>query len=236
MVGDVRVRTSDGADMPAMFAPGSGGPAPGIIVLQEIFGATEFLRSRLPLFNAQGYAAMAPDLYHRVCPGASFDYAGEDWKRAFAARNALDDDLAVADVGAAIAAMRAQPDCDGRVAIVGYCLGGLLAFLSAARRDAPTAVCFHGVRMEQRLDVAAAIRGPLQIHFAGRDKWAPPEVVGEIKAALSDAPAVEFLDYPDADHGFSREGQPVFDPEATERAHAAMFEFIGRTLQQEEVL
>lgn len=236
MVGDVRVRTSDGADMPAMFAPGSGGPAPGIIVLQEIFGATEFLRSRLPLFNAQGYAAMAPDLYHRVCPGASFDYAGEDWKRAFAARNALDDDLAVADVGAAIAAMRAQPDCDGRVAIVGYCLGGLLAFLSAARRDAPTAVCFHGVRMEQRLDVAAAIRGPLQIHFAGRDKWAPPEVVREIKAALSDAPAVEFLDYPDADHGFSREGQPVFDPEATERAHAAMFEFIGRTLQQEEVL
>ncbi len=230
MVGDVRIRTSDGSDMPAMFAPGSDGPAPGVIVLQEIFGATEFLRSRLPLFNAHGYAAMAPDLYHRVCPGASFDYAGEDWKRAFAARNALDDDLAVVDVGAAIAAMRARPECDGRVAVVGYCLGGLLAFLSAARLDAQTTVCFHGVRMEHRLDVAGAIRGPLQIHFAGRDKWAPPDVVGQIKAALSNAPGVEFLDYPDADHGFSREGQPVFDPDATKRAHTAMFAFIERTL------
>ncbi len=230
MIGDVHIRTADGADMGALFSPASAGPAPGIVVLHEIFGRTDFLRTRLDLFNARGYAAMAPDLYHRISPGAAFDYSGDDWARAFDARNRLDDDLAVDDVGASIAALRGRPECTGKIVVVGYCLGGLLAFLSAARNKAEANVCFHGVRLEQRLDVAKAINGPLQIHFAGRDKWAPPEIVGRIKAALPEGGGIEYVDHPGADHGFTREGQPVFDPIATAQAHTAMFEFIHRTL------
>ncbi|NQV81799.1 MAG: dienelactone hydrolase family protein [Alphaproteobacteria bacterium] len=230
MVGDVRIRTGDGADMGALFSPASAGPAPGIVVLQEIFGRTDFLRTRLELFNAHGYAAMAPDLYHRISPGAAFDYSGDDWTGAFAVRNRLDDDLAVDDVGASIAALRARPECTGKIVVVGYCLGGLLAFLSAARTEADANVCFHGVRLEQRLEVAKAINGPLQIHFAGRDKWAPPEIVARIKAALPEGGGIEYVEYPDADHGFTREGQPVFDPIATAQAHAALFDFIERTV------
>jgi carboxymethylenebutenolidase len=232
MTGTVRIATSDGAEMAALFSAPAHVPAPGIVVLHEIFGMTEFVHSRLPLLNSQGYVAMAPDLYHRIAPGASFDYAGESWERAFATRNRLDDDLAVRDIGRAIEALRAWPECNGKVAVVGYCLGGLLAFLAAARLDADANVCFHGVRLETRLNDAAAIRGPLQMHFAGLDRYAPPEVVAQVKAALPPGADVECLDYPDADHGFSREGQPVFHPSATAQAHAALFSFLDRTLEK----
>lgn len=232
MTGTVRIATSDGAEMGALFSAPPGVPAPGVVVLHEIFGMTDFVRSRLPLLNSRGYVAMAPDLYHRIAPGASFDYSGESWDRAFATRNRLDDDLAVQDIGRAIDALRARPECNGKVAVVGYCLGGLLAFLAAARLNADSNVCFHGVRLETRLNDAAAIRGPLQMHFAGLDRYAPPEVVARVKASLPPGADVEYLDYPDADHGFSREGQRVFHASATERAHAALFRFLHRTLEK----
>ena len=228
----VRVPAGDGAEITALFSAAPAGLAPGIVVLHEIFGMTDFVRSRLPLFNAQGYAAMAPDLYHRISPGASFDYAGEDWERAFATRNRLDDDLAVEDIGACIDALAAHPRCNGTVVVVGYCLGGLLAFLSAARLKAAGNICFHGVRLEQHLSEAPSIPGPFQIHFAGLDKYAPPEIVDRVKAAFSTDSDIECCTYPDADHGFSREGQPVFDAAATTQAHAAMFSFIDRVTRQ----
>jgi len=136
---DVRVKTGDGAEMAALFSAASLTPAPGILVLHEIFGMTDFIRSRLPLFNAQGYTAMAPDLYHRINPGVSYDYAGADWERAFATRDSLDDDLAVEDIGFAVEALAARPECNGEVVVVGYCLGGLLALLTGhcEKRDIP---------------------------------------------------------------------------------------------------
>jgi carboxymethylenebutenolidase len=229
---DVRVKTGDGAEMAALFSAASSTPAPGILVLHEIFGMTDFIRSRLPLFNAQGYAAMAPDLYHRVNPGASYDYAGKDWERAFATRNSLDDDLAIEDIGAAVETLAARPECSGEVVVVGYCLGGLLAVLSAARLKATANICFHGVRLEKHLAEAENVRGPFQIHFPALDKYAPPETVARVKAALPKGADVESHDYPEADHGFSREGQPVYSAAATAQAHTAMFKFIARVTRQ----
>ena len=231
MAAAVAVTTTDGRRMEALYAAPAGVPAPGVVILHEIFGMTAFLRSRLPLFAGAGYVAMAPDLYHRVCPGADFGYAGAEWEKAFAARNSLDDDLAVADAGAALARLRADPACNGQVAVVGYCLGGLLAFLAAARLEADANVCFHGVRLETHLAEAARVRRPLQMHFAGLDRYAPPPVVAAVKAALPDGDLVACHDYPDADHGFSREGQPVYNAAATRSAHAAMFSFLTKTLE-----
>jgi carboxymethylenebutenolidase len=233
---DVRVKTGDGTEMTAPYSPASSVPAPGILVLHEIFGMTEFILSRLPLFNAYGYAAMVPALYHRIDPGASYDYAGEEWERAFATRNSLNDDLAMEDIGAAIDALAAQPECNGEVVVVGYCLGGLLAVLSATRLNAAANICFHGVRLEKHLEEAETVLGPFQIHFPSLDKYAPPETVARVKAALPTRENIECLDYPDADHGFSRVGQPVFSATATAQAHAAMFSFIDRVTRQGEDL
>ena len=232
MGSDVRVKTGDGAEMTALFSAATLNSAPGVLVLHEIFGMTDFIRTRLSLFNAEGYTAMAPDLYHRINPGVSYDYKGTDWEHAFATRNSLDDDLAVEDIGAAVNTLAARPECNGDVVVIGYCLGGLLAFLCAARLKVAANICFHGVRLEKHVGEAKNIRGPFQIHFPALDKYAPPAVVARFKAALPNGRDIECHDYSKADHGFSREGQPVFDASATAQAHTAMFNFIARVARQ----
>ena len=215
----------DGGSLTASAAFPSAAPGPGIIVLHEIFGVTDFIKSRVNFFGERGFAAIAPDLYWRIDPGASYDYAA-DWDKAMATRSSLDDDQAVADVGACAAALRARPECSGEIAVVGYCLGGLLAYLAAAQLDLDAAVSYHGVRIESRLEEAAKVGTPLLFHFCGRDKYVPREAVAQIKEALAGHPRVEFFDYPDADHGFTREGQPVFQADAAALAHERTFDFL----------
>ncbi|MSO65491.1 MAG: dienelactone hydrolase family protein [Alphaproteobacteria bacterium] len=227
----VRVRTADGHPMDTLVSPAGTGPAPAVVILHEIFGITEFIRSRLDFFNDHGYTAMAPDLYHRVAPGRSFDYAGQGFADAFATRNRLDDDQSVGDVGAAVEVLRRMPECDGDVAIVGYCLGGLYAYLAAGRLDAQACVSFHGVRIEKRLAEARHVRVPLQMHFCGLDKHVPAAAVAAIRAALQGNDNVDIHDYPAFDHGFTRVGQPVYDAASAETAHRRLFGFFDRVMK-----
>jgi carboxymethylenebutenolidase len=227
----VRVTTGDGHPMDTWVSASGTGPAPGVIVLHEIFGITDFIRSRLPFFNDRGYNAMAVDLYHRVAPGRSFDYQGQGFTDAFNTRNRLDDDQSVEDVGAAVAALRKLPDCDGDVAVVGYCLGGLYAFLGAGRWDVQACISFHGVRIERRLAAAGKIRVPLQMHFCGLDKHVPASAVADIKRAVAGQSATTVYEYPTVDHGFTRVGQPVFDAAEAERAHQRLFDLLARTMK-----
>ncbi len=217
-----------GASLAALAASPGSGPRPAVIVLHELFGLTDFIGDRVDWFAAKGFAAIAPDLYWRVAPGVSYGYAGEDFDRAFATRSQLDDDQTVADIGACVEYLRSAPDCAGPVAVVGYCLGGLLAYLAAARLDIAAAVSFHGVRIETRLEEAGRQAAPLLLHFCGLDKYVPEEAVEQIKTALTGRAGVEFHDYPDSDHGFSRQGQPAFDAAASSLAHQRTLNFLGR--------
>lgn len=216
------------ASLAALAASPGSGPRPGVIVLHELFGLTEFIKDRVDWFAARGFATIAPDLYWRIAPGISYGYAGEDFDRAFATRSQLDDDRAVADIGAYVEYLRATPDCSGPVALVGYCLGGLLAYLAAARLDIAAAVSFHGVRIETRLEEAGRLAAPLLLHFCGLDKYVPQGAVKKIRLALAGGAGVEFHDYPESDHGFSREGQPAYDAAASSLAHQRTLDFLGR--------
>lgn len=218
-----------GASLTALAAfPGSG-PRPGVIVLHELFGLTDFIKSRVDWFAARGFATIAPELYWRTAPGIVYDYAGEGFDAAFATRGQLDDDQAVADIGACVDHLRATPDCSGPVALVGYCLGGLLAYLAAARLDIAAAVSFHGVRIETRLEEAGRQAAPLLMHFCGLDKYVPQEAVTQIKTALAGRAGVEFHDYPESDHGFSREGHAAYDAAASSLAAQRTLDFLART-------
>lgn len=208
-------------------SPGSG-PRPGVIILHELFGLTGFIQDRVDWFADRGFVAIAPELYWRIAPGVVYDYAGADFDRVFATRGQLDDDQAVADIGACAEHLRSMPGCAGPVAVVGYCLGGLLAYLAAARLDISAAVSFHGVRIETRLEEASRQRAPLLLHFCGLDKYVPPEAVKIIKTALAGRVGVEFHDYPESDHGFSREGQPAYDAAVASLAHQRTLDFIRR--------
>lgn len=222
-----------GGSLRALAASPGSGTRPGVIVLHELFGLTEFIEDRVDWFAEKGFVTIAPELYWRTAPGIVYDYAGADFDRAFATRGQLDDDQAVADIGVCAEHLRANPDCAGPIAVVGYCLGGLLAYLAATRLDISAAVSFHGVRIETRigetrLEEPGRQAAPLLLHFCGLDKYVPQQAVKQIKTALSGRAGVEFHDYPDADHGFSREGHPAYDAAASSLAHQRTLDFLGR--------
>ncbi len=230
MAGALALRSSDGLAIGNVFAaPAGGKPAPAVIILHEIFGLTDFIKSRVPFFAAQGYAALAVDMYFRASPGAVFQYEGQGFTDAFNTRNKLNDDQSVDDIGTIVEQVRARPECNGVVHLVGYCLGGLQVYLAAARLAVTSGVAFHGVRLEKRLEVAPRVRTPLQLHFCGLDKHVSQAAVAQVKAALAHKKDVEIFDYPTVDHGFTRTGLKVFNAAEAHSAHARMFGFLERS-------
>jgi carboxymethylenebutenolidase len=205
---EIRIKASDGSgDFAAYLAtPASGrvgGPA--IIVIQEIFGVNADLRAKCNAWAAQGYVAISPDLFWRQEPGVQITPKNEaDWQRAFNLYQAFNVDKGIEDVQASIAVARAQGS--DKVGTVGYCLGGLLAYLCATRTDADANVSYYGVGIEKQLGEAAKIHTPLMLHIASADEYVPPEAQAQIHAALAGNPKVVLHDYADQKHAFSRSG------------------------------
>lgn len=177
------------------------GPA-GIVVVQEIFGINAGIRQMVDGWAAQGYAALAPDLFWRLSPGVELDPDMPDqFQQAITYYQQFDVDKGIADIEAAIKALRAR-GCR-RVGVVGYCLGGLLAFLAAARTDSDATVGYYGVGIDQKLGEAHAIARPLMLHIASEDHFVPSDAQAKVHAELDGHPRVTLYDYP-ADHAFAR--------------------------------
>src|SRR5690242_10647469 len=118
------IKTADGAEFDAYLALPASGYGPGIVVLQEIFGVNEYLRSVADWYAAHGFVALVPDLFWRLEPGIQLTDKGDDWKRAIDFYQRLDEVKAVDDSAAAMNFLRQHPACNGRVGAVGFCLGG----------------------------------------------------------------------------------------------------------------
>src|SRR5262245_33874743 len=142
-----------------LAVPGQG-RGPGLILLQEIFGVNAPLRAAADLFAEEGYVVLAPDLFWRIEPGIDLADDPAGLQKAFGYRSQFDVDQGVRDVGAAVEALKNRPECTGQVAAVGFCLGGLLAYLTAARLPVDAAVAFYGGRIDEHLAEAANIRCP----------------------------------------------------------------------------
>jgi len=199
--------------------------APAVVVLQEIFGVNQVMRDITDGLAGQGYLAICPDLFWRIEPGIDItDQSEAEWKRAFELFNAFDVDQGVKDIAATIATIRKDPQCSGKVGAVGFCLGGLLAFLTATRTDADAAVGYYGVGLEGRVAEAEKLVKPLMLHIAEEDQFSPKEAQAVILQALKDHPSVEIHTYPGRDHAFARPGGEHYD-EADARLAG------GRTLQ-----
>lgn len=197
-----------------------------VIVLQEIFGVNATIRALADRYAAAGYLALAPDLYWRIEPGVELGYSQEDVAKAFGYLERFDEDAAVRDIGRCAAHARALTGGSGRVAALGLCLGGKLAFLAAARLDLDAAVSFYGVGIEDRLDEAAALRCPLMLHYGDRDRYADAQAVARIEAALPRDGRAALYRYPDVGHGFyTRENSPQAD-----LAHGRTADFLRAAL------
>jgi|HubBroStandDraft_5_1064220.scaffolds.fasta_scaffold37881_3 carboxymethylenebutenolidase len=222
----VPVRSFDGGEFSAYLALPTGGRGPGLVVLQEIFGVNANMRAVCDWFAARGFAALCPDLFWRMEPNLELS-PDRDFDRALALLNKLDQAQAVDDAAAAMAYLRGHASCTGRVGVVGYCLGGRLAYLVSARHKPDAAIGYYGIMIEGALDEANRITCPLMLHIAGMDKYCPPLAREQIIAAL---PNATIHVYPNSDHAFARKGGMHYDLQAAELANLRTIEFLLRTL------
>jgi carboxymethylenebutenolidase len=224
------ITTQDGTFSAYVARPGKSS-APAIVVIQEIFGVNQVMRDITDSLAAQGYLAICPDLFWRIEPGIDItDHSPEEWKRAFELFNAFDVDAGVGDIAATIDHIRADSGCDGKVAAVGYCLGGQLAFLTATRTDADASVSYYGVGLENRVAEAEKLTHPLLMHMGDMDQFVPQPAQAVILAALKDHPQIEIHTYAGCDHAFAREGGEHFNAEAAKLANGRTLTFLQKAL------
>ena len=220
----IRIPSSDGGEFSAYMALPRKGKGPGVVVIQEIFGITPSIRATCDYLAARQFTAIAPELYWRTDPGA--ELSESDPEKARAIRAKTDDNKASDDVAAAVAFLRKHEACTGRVGIVGYCWGGMIAYLTAVRHKPDAAVGYYGVGIEKRLDLAGKLSCPLMLHFAEKDEYAPPEVAAQVKDALTHDSRAMIWEYPGVGHAFARPGGAHFDAKAADLADMRSLSFL----------
>jgi carboxymethylenebutenolidase len=214
----------------AYLAKPTAAPRAAVVVIQEIFGVNEGIRRKCDGLARAGYLALAPDLFWRLEPGVQFDPDVEpELQRAFGLMNRFDQDQGVLDIEATIRAARERVN-GGKVGAVGYCLGGRLAYMTAARADVDATVGYYGVGLDGLLGEKHAIAKPLLLHIAGEDHLVPKDAQAAIHAGLDDHPRVTIHDYPGEDHGFAAEMGQRRSEEAAQLADERTLDFFARHL------
>jgi len=227
---DITVKGSDGTFGAYLASPASG-HGPGVIVIQEIFGVNDVVRSICDAHAARGRFALAPDLFWRLEPGVQLtDKTQEDWGKAFGYMQRFDADNGVVDIQTSISHLRKVPGCSGKIGTVGYCLGGQLAFLSGTRTDSDANVGYYGVMIEKRLGEAGKIKKPLMLHIAAKDAYQTPEARAQIMDALKGNSLVTIHSYPEMDHAFAREGGQHYDKANADLANTRTDNFFRQHL------
>jgi carboxymethylenebutenolidase len=227
----IDIKAADGRTFQGFMATPDSDSGAGVIVLQEIFGINYFMRETCHRLAAQGYVALCPDLFWRQEPGVELsDMTEAEWGRAFGFYQGFDMDNGVADAGAALEQLRASPECSGKVGAVGYCLGGMLAYLMATRTSADASVGYYGVGIQDALSEAENISTPHMMHIAELDKFCPPEAQSAISDGLTNNTAVTIHSYTNVDHAFARTGGEHFDALAASTANTRTSEFFAEHL------
>jgi carboxymethylenebutenolidase len=206
-------------------------PAPAIVVVQEIFGVNADLRDTCDELAKQGYFALSPDLFWRMEPGVDLsDQTEAEWKKGFSLYTAFDYPSGVSDIAATLQLARTLSGSSGKVGLMGYCLGGLMTFLTTARRGADASVVFYGGNTEKHLDEARNIKNPLMMHLGEEDEYISKAAQTAIIAALAGNTFCQVLTYPGCSHAFARHRGIHFDKNAAELANRRTAEFFQRHL------
>jgi carboxymethylenebutenolidase len=229
----IRIPTPGGS-MPAFLAvPDGAGPRPAVVVLMEAFGLVPHIEHVAQRIAAEGYLALAPDLYYRQLPAQNkFGYDSLDG--AIATMQKLGDDAFIADMGAALDALQARSDCNGKVGVTGFCMGGRLSFLTACRlpQRIACAAPFYGGGIAGHLDLADRIQCPLSLFFGEKDAYIPLDQVEKIDGTLKRLRKNFKLEvYPGADHGFFCDERPSYDARAAADSWAKLKQFFAAHLR-----
>jgi carboxymethylenebutenolidase len=196
---DITYTTRAGENFTGYLAtPMSDAQAPGILLITAIFGIDDEMKELADAWAADGFVVSVPDIFWRVMPGPT-----ADMEKAFARYGAFDQEQGMLDIEDLIGDLKARGQCNGKVAILGFCFGGLYAHLGAARLGIDAAGSFHGTKIGSALGETDKITCPVSFHFGDEDPVVPMDEVEAIKTAYAGHENAEFVVYPGASHGFA---------------------------------
>jgi carboxymethylenebutenolidase len=187
-------------------------PAGVVVLIQEIFGVNQAMRDIAGWVADMRFIAVCPDLFWRIQPGIDItDKTEAEWKQAFELFGKFDQAKGIDDLKATVAAARKLPGANGKVATMGYCLGGRLAFMMAEQSDADVNISYYGVGLDNLLGDLGRVTKPLVVHIADKDEFFPPEGRAKVVQAVKGHRQIAAYVYPDADHAFARVGGVHWD-------------------------
>lgn len=217
--------------MPAHLWLPPGGSGPGLLLLQEIFGVTGYIRSRAAALAAAGYVVLAPELYWRLDAKPLDESSPTALEDAMGLVTRLDWPTTVRDAVAALERLRALEQVHGGAGVIGFCFGGGLAFNVAAEASPDVLVSYYGSALPDLLDLAPRVTAPSLHHFGTADAYIDAEAVERIRAAVTAGPGpVRFETYEGANHAFDNPDFVLHHPEASAAAWARTLAFLGEHL------
>lgn len=215
----IQLTASDGHKFGAYKAEPSGKAKGGIVLIQEIFGANKHIRALADGYAKDGYLVIAPALFDRVSPDMQLGYGPEDQEKGKATRGQLKWDAVLADTQAAYEAAKSA----GKVAIIGYCFGGSVAWLGATRLNFDASVCYYGGNVADFAEEKP--KCPTICHNGTEDKGIPMEKVEKIKAAR---PEVTVYTYEGAGHGFNCDERGSWHEPSAKLARQRTIDFLAK--------
>jgi carboxymethylenebutenolidase len=231
-----RVEVDDGS-FGAFLALPQGGGGPGILLLHEIFGIAEFAKAKARDLADAGYVVLVPDVFWRLKPGFLAPDTEEGVQEGMAMANRFFAEVSpeqmAADLGAALAHLRGLAEVGGRkVAAMGYCLGGTLAYSVAVASDPDALVSYYGSGVPGMLDAADAITCSALLHFGGADPFISMDAITQVQQRLAGRPDVEVVVHEGAGHAFENSFHPMFsNPDASAESWRQTLAFLGRNLE-----
>ena len=224
------VPTADGSFGLQVWLPESG-TGPGLLLIQEIFGISDYIQAVAEDLAALGYVVGAPDLFWRLEPGFVADHDQDGLTRSLEISSRFDAEQGVADAAVALDHLAALPEVDGGLGIIGFCLGGTIAYFLAAQSNPDVVVSFYGSGVPDSTDALDRIASPVQFHFGGSDPYIPRDQVARVEAAAAGKSNVEIHVEEDAGHAFHNRKSAMFHmPEPAARAWQRTEEFLRRHL------
>jgi carboxymethylenebutenolidase len=217
---NIELKTKDGKTISAYKAEPAGKPRGGIVVIQEIWGVNNHIRDVADRYAKQGYVAIAPAIFDRIEPGVKMDqYTEETMQKGFGYMQKVDQDKALLDISAAVA----EASKAGKVGVVGFCFGGRMAWLAAARVDGISAsVPYYGGGVPQLASEKPKV--PVMLHFGEKDAHIPVASVEEFKKVHPTLPVYIYA----ADHGFNCDQRGSYDAAAAKLAQERTLDFFRK--------
>lgn len=227
----ITIKQEQGKQFEGYLSLPPAGKGPGLILIQEIWGVNEHIRAVADQYAISGYVVLAPDVFWRLSPKVDLGYDQQGSQQAFAYYGQVDVPLAAEDIKDAVSTLRELPQVSGKVGVVGYCLGGHLAFRTAAISDVDAAVCYYGGGIDRCIELAEQVSAPIAFHYAEQDAHITAETRNIVKQGFANKSNATFYEYPNCDHGFNCWGRAaMYNQQAAALAQGRTLSFLAQNL------